>query len=1062
MTDKPTYKELEQGLARAQDVIDALRRGEVDAVIGDEDVLLLRLRQVERTLRESRERLQLAVEGGELGTWDRDLRTGEPTWNDFLYNLLGRKRGSPVTGETFFEYVHPDDRDRVHRHFEETVDSREDFVDEFRIVRDDGEVRWLAARGRVYCDDDGRPLRMAGVNFDITDRKRAETALRRNEERFRSVIADAPVPVMLYALDGEILTLSRTFTEITGYSARDIPTYRDWVRKAYGLSEEEARKAEATLRCEQMRTDKRRRRTEETVRTKSGDTRTWLMRGSYVRRSSDDRDLMVSMALDVTDRKRAEEALRESKERYQTLFESIDQGFCVVEVLFDQRGKAIDYIFREINPAFEGQTGLKDAEGKRMRELAPKHEEHWFETYGRIALTGNPERFQNRAEQLHRWYDVYAFRIGKSEDRRVAILFNDITDRKRAEEALRRSEEKFHALFESMAEAFVLFEVIRDDDGRCTDCRVLDANAAVETMTGIEPEEVVGRTMREVFPDADPVWFETYGRVEETGDPAGIERKFKPLDRYYHTSVYRPAPGQVAIVFTDVTARVRAEQAIRDLARFPDENPNPVLRLDAEGRVLYANPAARDVLEGCGCLQDGKPPAAWRRVAREAREAGMLRRVEVDCAERAFDMAFVPFPEAGYVNVYGLDITLRKRAENVLLNARKLLEQRIETKDDELGSVLDMLQNATARRHDAEEQLRETSAVLERLFDNTHMLIAYLDRDFHFVRVNRAYADADGHPPDFFPGKNHFDLYPHPENEAIFRRVVETGEPWLVFAKPFEYQTHPERGASYWDWSLTPIKDSDGEVEGLILCLVDVTEEQRSTEQLERSRQQLRAFAARAQNTLETERTRIAADIHDELGQELTAFKTGLGMLARKLRKAETPADRDAVLERIQSMTDDIDGTVETVRRISTGLRPSVLDELGLREAIEDEVEDFSERSGVPADLDLGEGPVPLTQERSTAMFRIFQEALTNVERHADAQHVRVRLLENSTRITLLVADDGRGLPPERLAHSESLGLLGMRERAYAHGGNVVLSGTPGGGTTVRISFPAHRSGEPT
>jgi len=132
-------------------------------------------------------------------------------------------------------------------------------------------------------------------------------------------------------------------------------------------------------------------------------------------------------------RRGAEEALRSSEERYRSLFSSLDEGFCVIEVMFDDRQRPVDYRFLEISPSFEKQTGLRDAVGKRMRELAPQHESHWFEIYGKVALTGEPTRFQNRAEQLHRWYDVYAFRIGEPRDRQVAILFNDITERKRTE-----------------------------------------------------------------------------------------------------------------------------------------------------------------------------------------------------------------------------------------------------------------------------------------------------------------------------------------------------------------------------------------------------------------------------------------------------------------------------------------------------------------------------------------------------------------------------------------------------------------------------------------------------
>ena len=145
----------------------------------------------------------------------------------------------------------------------------------------------------------------------------------------------------------------------------------------------------------------------------------------------------------VAEGKRAANKLLKSELRYRALFNAIDEGFCIIEVIFDENERPIDYRFLEVNPSFEKQTGLIGAQGKRMRELAPKHEEHWFEIYGKIAVTGQPARFVNRAEQLHRWFDVYAFRFGQPENRQVAILFNDITERQRVERELQHHIEDF-------------------------------------------------------------------------------------------------------------------------------------------------------------------------------------------------------------------------------------------------------------------------------------------------------------------------------------------------------------------------------------------------------------------------------------------------------------------------------------------------------------------------------------------------------------------------------------------------------------------------------------------
>lgn len=143
---------------------------------------------------------------------------------------------------------------------------------------------------------------------------------------------------------------------------------------------------------------------------------------------------VMSHAVEVTDHVRMRQALQASEERYRTLFNSIDEGFCVIEVLFDESNSPIDYIFVEINPTFEEQTGLEGALGKTAIELVPNLEQRWFDIYGKVALTGEPMRFTEGSDVMNRWFDVYAFRLGGDESRKVAILFNDITERKKLEQ----------------------------------------------------------------------------------------------------------------------------------------------------------------------------------------------------------------------------------------------------------------------------------------------------------------------------------------------------------------------------------------------------------------------------------------------------------------------------------------------------------------------------------------------------------------------------------------------------------------------------------------------------
>lgn len=254
-----------------------------------------------------------------------------------------------------------------------------------------------------------------------------------------------------------------------------------------------------------------------------------------------------------------------SEEKYKMLFNSIDEGFCIVEVIFDADNKPVDYRFLEVNSTFERQTGLIDAKGKLMRELRPKHEEHWFEIYGKIALTGKSIRFQNPAKELNRFYDVYAFKIGDSESRKVAILFNDITERKKAEEALRESEEKYRSLFNSMSEMFQVLELVYDDNGQVVDFYYLDVNPATERLVNMTRDQIVGKRAKEIFGTVEDYWIQALSQVNKTKEPMHINNYSAELDKYYDVNAFKvEGQNKVAILFTDITERKKAEEELKD------------------------------------------------------------------------------------------------------------------------------------------------------------------------------------------------------------------------------------------------------------------------------------------------------------------------------------------------------------------------------------------------------------------------------------------------------------------------------------------------------------------
>ena len=238
---------------------------------------------------------------------------------------------------------------------------------------------------------------------------------------------------------------------------------------------------------------------------------------------------------------------------------------------------------------------------------------------------------------------------------------------------------------------------------------------------------------------------------------------------------------------------------------------------------------------------------------------------------------------------------------------------------------------------------------------------------------------------------------------------------------------------------------------GTVLVFRDITERKRYQQALQQSRQQLRALARSLEATREDERARIAREIHDELGQMLTKLKMDLAWLQRRLGQATD----GGVKSRLASMAELLDQTVQTVRRISSELRPGMLDTLGLAAALEWEVQQFQARTGIPcrfkADAKL---PSDLGRPVSIALYRILQEALTNVARHAHATEVTIHLHHSPAGLQLEVWDNGRGATPEQLHRPGRLGLLGMRERAHGLGGHCRIESQPGHGTRIVVTVP--------
>lgn len=271
--------------------------------------------------------------------------------------------------------------------------------------------------------------------FPRLERARTEVALRQSEERFRTVTATVPQLIWTATPDGQVDYMSDQWADYVGLEPQQL---HGWHWQDVTHPEDLLNTIPAWQQCIQSGEPVE---VKHRFRHRSGEWRWQLVRGVPIKDEAGSVQHWVGTCTDIQGEVDTKEALRESETKYRSLFDSIDEGFCLIEVLFDATGNAFDYRFLEANAALEKQTGLVNVVGKTMRELAPQMETHWFEIYGRIALTGVPERFENPAQELGRIYDGYAFRMGEPEERKVAVLFNDISDRKRVEDERKRAEQ---------------------------------------------------------------------------------------------------------------------------------------------------------------------------------------------------------------------------------------------------------------------------------------------------------------------------------------------------------------------------------------------------------------------------------------------------------------------------------------------------------------------------------------------------------------------------------------------------------------------------------------------
>ncbi|MBW8004076.1 MAG: PAS domain S-box protein [Planctomycetes bacterium] len=357
-----------------------------------------------------------------------------------------------------------------------------------------------------------------------------------------------------------------------------------------------------------------------------------------------------------------------------------------------------------------------------------------------------------------------------------------------------------------------------------------------------------------------------------------------------------------------------------------------------------------------------------------------------------------------------------------------------------------------AERKVAETALQKSEEKYRQLFATVaDAIVIYDAHTWQFIDVNQRAVELYGYTREEFLQMIQLDISAEPEASELSIKETLAG-----YCEHILLQYHKRKDGTVFPVEISRGVYTFGEQEVVCGVIRDITERKQTSDELRESREQLRSLSAHLQSVREESQKLLAREIHDELGQALTALKMDLSWLKGKLRP-----DQKFIQEKAAAMTELSDAMIQTVKRITARLRPALLDDMGAAAALEWELEEFAKRTGIGCDLTVEPEEIDLDQDRSTAVYRIFQEALTNIARHAQATNVKVSIKVHTGTLEMEIRDNGIGITKEQVASPRSFGLIGIRERVLQWDGEATIEGRKGKGTTLAVTIPLDNGGGP-
>jgi PAS domain S-box-containing protein len=973
------------------------------------------LRRLLTETNSTRDRLRVAMKCGRSVGWEWDLATGRDYWFGDLQTIFGIEAETwHGRLEDFFQRVHPDDRERISHAVSHARIQGEPYHAEYRVIREDGKLRWLRASGSFYYNRKGLPERMFGMSADITEHKNAEEELRKSEEKFSKAFHASPMALTLTsAIDHRYLDVNKTFEEITGWKREEVigRTSMDlniWVDPDERLNFVERLQREGAVRQLEVR-----------FRCRNGSERIGLGSAELIEIANE--PCAVSVIADLTEYKEIQKQLHESEQRLRSVVESAMDAIIVV----DEKQRIVLF-----NPAAEKMFGCKanDALGTSLDRFILGALRSQYEQPTRTvseSATAGPSVgtleavYGVRADGKAFPVEASISQVDVGGQKLFTAIIRDITERRRADESLRRNEESLRLAMQAgkmyVDEWDASTDTITrypdygdilgpDQPRRVTRQQLLeqihadDRGRVEEFFAGITRENPTSQvSYRLLYPDGQAIWLEK--RVRGVFDDHGK---------------FLRAIGVVC----DITERKQAEERFR---RVVEHIGDAIIVDDVSGHIVFAN-------------------------QRFVQLFGLDR---VQLYDLQIENYVAPQFQAELRDRHvrrmrGEPVSTQFEYEGIRRDGHRMwLEVDVVPIVDQTGKLMGT-QSAirdVSERKAAAMALRESEERFRLVANTAPVMIWMAGLDKLCNYFNQQWLDYTGRMLQEELGDGWVDCV-HPED---VNACLETYSQAFDKREPFDMQYRLRRYDQQYRWIYdrgVPRFNSDGSFAGYIGSCYDVNDRKLAEEALG-------SLGRRLIEAHEEERTWIARELHDDINQRLALLTIELDKCRQHL--PESAAEIGVQLEKMGKRLFDLSKDVQS---LSHRLHSSKLEYLGLVTATRSFCKELSDQHNVHVEFSQSEVPASIPREISLVLFRVLQEALQNAVKYSRAQDFRVDLRGEAREIYLTVRDRGVGFDQDEAMQSRGLGLISMRERLQLVNGSFAIDSKPGEGTTISARVP--------